>query len=66
MASEHAGEIKAASPFPYTFQICANSKYIPREEAIDYCSYEGTSTFYVRETGDMLVAIYVEMLESIK
>ena len=66
MASEHAGEIKAASPFPYTFQICANSKYIPREEAIDYCSYEGTSTFFVRETGDMMVEKYLEMLNEIK
>ena len=66
MASEHAGEIKAASPFPYTFQICANSKYIPREEAIDYCSYEGTSRFYTRETGDMMVEKYLEMLNEIK
>ena len=66
MASEHAGEIKAASPYEFTLQICANSKYIPREEAIDYCSYEGTSTFYVRETGDMLVEKYLEMLKEIQ
>ena len=66
MASEHAGEVKAASPFEFTFQICGNSKYIPREEAIDYQSYEGTNRPYVRETGDMLVAKYIEMLESIK
>ena len=66
MASEHAGELKAASPYEFTFQICSNSKYIPREEAIDYHSYEGDTRRYTRETGDMLVAIYVEMLESTK
>ena len=66
MASEHAGELKAASPFEYTFQICGNTKYIPREEAIDYQSYEGTNRPYTRETGDMLVQKYVEMLTSIK
>jgi hypothetical protein len=66
MASEHAGELKAASPYEFTFQICGNTKYIPREEAIDYQSYEGTIRPYTRETGDVLVAKYVEMLESIK
>jgi hypothetical protein len=66
MASEHAGELKAASPYEFTFQICGNTKYIPREEAIDYQSYEGTTRPYTRETGDVLVAKYVEMLESIK
>jgi len=66
MASEHAGELKAASPYEFTFQICGNTKYIPREEAIDYQSYEGTIRPYTRETGDVLVAKYVEMLNSIK
>ena len=66
MASEHAGELKAASPYEFTFQICGNTKYIPREEAIDSQSYEGTIRPYTRETGDVLVAKYVEMLESIK
>ena len=66
MASEHAGELKAGSPYEFTFQICSNSKYIPREEAIDYHSYEGDTRRYVRETGDILVAKYIEMLESIK
>ena len=63
---EHAEELKAASPYEFTFQICGNQNYIPREEAIDYCSYEGTSTFYVRETGDMLVEKYLEMLKEIQ
>ena len=66
MASEHAGELKAQSPFEYTFLMCGNTKYIPREEAIDYQSYEGTNRPYTRETGDMLVGKYVEMLNSIK
>ena len=66
MASEHAGELKAGSPYEFTFQICANSKYIPREEAIDYASYEGTTRHYTRETGDMLVTKYIEMLNSIQ
>jgi len=66
MASEHAGEVKAGSPFEFTFQICGNSKYIPREEAIDYASYEGTNRHYVRETGDMLVEKYLEMLKEIQ
>ena len=37
-------------------------------EAVDspYTFYEGTNRPYVRETGDMLVAKYIEMLESIK
>ena len=66
MASEHGGELKAQSPFEYTFLMCGNTKYIPREEAIDYQSYEGTNRPYTRETGDMLVQKYVEMLNSIK
>jgi hypothetical protein len=66
MASEHAGEVKAASPFEFTFQICGNQRYIPREEAIDYHSYEGDTRFYTRETGDMMVQKYLELLESIK
>ena len=66
MASEHAGELKAGSPFEFTFQICGNTKYIPREEAIDYHSYEGTNRPYTRETGDMLVQKYIEMLNTIK
>ena len=66
MASEHAEELKAASPYEFTFQICGNQNYIPREEAIDYHSYEGDTRRYTRETGDVLVAKYVEMLESIK
>jgi len=66
MASQHAEELKAASPFDYTFQICGNSSYIPREEAIDYYSYEGNTRAYTRETGDMLVEKYIKMLNSIK
>ena len=66
MASEHAAELKAASPFEYTFQICGNAYYIPREEAIDYRSYEGDTRRYTRETGDMLVEKYIELLNSIK
>ena len=66
MASQHAEELKAASPFEYTFQICSNSSYIPREEAIDYYSYEGNVRAYTRETGDMLVEKYIEMLNAIK
>ena len=66
MASEHAGELKAASPYEFTFQICSNSKYIPREEAIDYHSYEGDTRRYTRETGDMMVEKYLEMLNAIK
>ena len=66
MASQHAEELKAASPFEFTFQICSNSSYIPREEAIDYYSYEGNTRAYTRETGDMLVQKYVELLNTIK
>jgi hypothetical protein len=66
MASEHAEELKAQSPYEFTFQICGNKDYIPCEEAIDYYSYEGTVRRYVRQTGDELVAEYVKMLNSIK
>ena len=66
MASEHGMEVRAAAPFDAVFMLTGNSGYIPREEAIDYHSYEGDTRRYTRETGDMLVAIYVEMLESIK
>jgi hypothetical protein len=66
MASQHAEELKAASPYEFTFQICGNNRYIPREEAIDYHSYEGDTRFYTRETGDMMVEKYLEMLESIQ
>ena len=66
MASQHAEELKAASPYEFTFQICGNQRYIPREEAIDYHSYEGDTRFYTRETGDMMVQKYLEMLSAIK
>ena len=66
MASEHAEELKAASPYEFTFQICGNKDYIPREEAIDYYSYEGTVRRYVRETGDQLVGEYVKMLNDLQ
>ena len=66
MASEHGMEVRAAAPFDAVFMLTGNSGYIPREEAIDYHSYEDDTRRYTRETGDMLVAIYVEMLESIK
>ena len=66
MASEHAEELKAASPYEFTFQICGNQRYIPREEAIDYHSYEGDTRFYTRETGDMMVQKYLELLNQIK
>ena len=66
MASEHGGELKAGSPYEYTFLLCGNTKYIPREEAIDYQSYEGTNRPYTRETGDMLVQEYIQLLESVK
>ena len=66
MASQHGAELKEQSPYEFTFLLCGNKNYIPREEAIDYNSYEGTNRPYTRETGDELVAKYVEMLNSIK
>lgn len=66
MASEHAMELRSAAPFDAVFMICGNSGYVPREEAIDYHSYEGDTRRYIRETGDMLVGKYLEMLQSIK
>jgi len=66
MASEHAEELKAQSPYEFTFQICGNKDYIPREEAIDYYSYEGTVRRYTRETGDQLVGEYVKMLNDLQ
>ena len=66
MASEHGGEIKEGSPYEYTFILSSNKDYIPREEAIDYKSYEGTNRKYSRETGDLMVTKFVEMLTSMK
>ena len=66
MASEHGAELKEQSPYEFTFLLCGNTKYIPREEAIDYKSYEGTNRPYVRETGDQLVQHYVKLLNDIK
>ena len=66
MASQHGAELKEQSPYEFTFLLCGNKNYSPREEAIDYNSYEGTNRPYTRETGDELVAKYVEMLNSIK
>ena len=66
MASQHAMELRAAAPFDAVFMICGNAGYIPREEAIDYRSYEGDTRRYTRETGDMLVEKYLQMLESIQ
>ena len=66
MASEHGAEIKEGSPYEFTFILSSNKDYIPREEAIDYKSYEGTNRKYSRETGDLMVNKFVEMLESVK
>ena len=65
MASEHGMELRAAAPFDAVFMITSNGGYIPREEAIDYHSYEGDVRRYTRETGDMMVQHYLELLESI-
>ena len=66
MASEHADELKAMAPFDTVFIMSGNQRYIPREEAIDYHSYEGDTRFYVRETGDMMVNQFNEMLGEVK
>ena len=66
MASEHADELKAMAPFDTVFIMSGNQRYIPREEAIDYHSYEGDTRFYTRETGDMMVQQFNEMLGEVK
>ena len=66
MASEHADELKAMAPFDTVFIMSGNQRYSPREEAIDYHSYEGDTRFYTRETGDMMVQQFNEMLGEVK
>ena len=66
MASEHADEVKAAAPFDTVFIMSGNQRYIPREEAIDYHSYEGDTRYYVRETGDQMVQQFLEILGEVK
>ena len=66
MASEHAMELKEMAPFDTVFIMAGNQRYIPREEAIDYHSYEGDTRDYTRETGDMLINQFNEMLNEVK
>ena len=66
MASEHAMELKAMAPFETVFIMAGNQRYLPREEAIDYHSYEGDTRDYTRETGDMMVQHFNEMLNEVK
>ena len=66
MASQHAEELKAASPFEYTFQICSNSSYIPSRRAFAKRCYESDTGFFAEGTAEMLVDNYLEMLGEIK
>lgn len=66
MASGHADELKAAAPFSTVFIMSGNQRYIPREEAIDYHSYEGDTRYYTRDAGDYMVAQFLEMLNEVK
>ena len=66
MASEHAMELKEAAPFDTVFIMSGNNRYLPREEAIDYHSYEGDTREYTREAGDYMVQQELEMLELLK
>ena len=66
MASEHAMELKAIAPFEYVVIMSGNQRYIPREEAIDYHSYEGDTRWYVRETGDEMVQHFNTLLNEVK
>ena len=66
MASEHAMELKAIAPFEYVVIMSGNQRYIPREEAIDYGSYEGDTRWYVREAGDEMVQHFNNLLNEVK
>ena len=66
MASEHAMELKAIAPFEYVVIMSGNQRYIPREEAIDYHSYEGDTRYYTRETGDEMVQHFNDLLNEVK
>jgi hypothetical protein len=66
MASEHAMELKAIAPFEYVVIMSGNQRYIPREEAIDYGSYEGDTRYYVREAGDEMVQHFNNLLNEVK
>ena len=66
MASEHAMELKEAAPFDTVFIMSGNNRYLPREEAIDYHSYEGDTRDYTREAGDLMVQNFNEILNEVK
>ena len=66
MASEHAMELKEAAPFDTVFIMSGNNRYLPREEAIDYHSYEGDTRQYTRDAADVMVKNELEMLNEIK
>ena len=66
MASEHGMELKEMAPFDTVFIMSGNQRYIPREEAIDYHSYEGDTRDYTRETGDEMVQYFNELLNEVK
>ena len=66
MASEHAGELKAASPYEFTFLLTGNSGYIPSDKAFNYRCYEADTGFFARGTAELLAEKYVEMLKDIQ
>ena len=66
MASEHAMEVKEAAPFDTVFIMSGNSRYLPREEAIDYHAYEGDTRQYTRDAADVMVKNELEMLNELK
>ena len=46
--------------------MSGNNRYLPREEAIDYHSYEGDTRQYTRDAADVMVKNELEMLNEIK
>ena len=58
-------ELKEAAPFDTVFIMSGNNRYLPREEAIDYHSYEGDTRDYTREAGDLMVQNFNEILNEV-
>jgi len=66
MFAESGMQVKAGSPYEFTFLLTGNSSYIPAKRNFEYRCYEADTGFYAIGTAEKLVDNYIEMLKDIQ
>ena len=66
MFAESGMQVKAGSPYEFTFLLTGNSGYIPAERNFEYRCYEADTGFWAKGTAEKLVENYISMLNDIK